>query len=79
MVQIASRQSLVLSEVNAVNSREPFRRSTWNQDHTNERQSRDSNRSATSAGPKRTKICVFGGEIWLQTNASDSNRRDNSR
>ena len=41
------------------NSCMPFRRFTWNEYYTNERQSRDSNRSATNAGSTRTKFCVF--------------------
>ena len=48
---------------NAVNSRKPFRMSTWNEYYTNERQSRDSNRSATNAGSTRTKFCVFRGDM----------------
>ena len=38
-----------------------FRSSMWNEYYTNERQSRDSNRSATNAGSTRTKLCVFRG------------------
>ena len=45
--------------MNAVNSRRPFRKSTWNEYYTNERQSRDSNRNATNAGSTRTTFCVF--------------------
>ena len=39
---------------------------TWNEYYTNERQSRDSNRSAANAGPMRTKSCVLGGRYELQ-------------
>ena len=39
----------------------PFRRSTWNEHYTNERQSRDSNRNATNARSTRTKLCVLKG------------------
>ena len=41
---------MILSSANAVNSRRLFHSSTWNECYTNERQSRDSNRSATNAG-----------------------------
>ena len=49
-----------------INSRKPFRSSTWNEYYTKERQSRDSNRSATNAGSTRTKFCVFRGRYDCQ-------------
>ena len=55
--QIANRQWRVCSE--RLNSRMPFRRSTWNEYYTNGRQSRDSNHNATNAGSTRTKFYVF--------------------
>ena len=45
----------------AVNSRRPFRSSTWNEYYTNGRQSRGSKRSAANAGSTRTNFCVFRG------------------
>ena len=45
--------------MNAINTRKPFRNLTWNEYYTNERQSRDSNRSATNAGSTRTQFRVF--------------------
>ena len=40
-----------------------IRSSTWNEYYSNERQLRDSNRSATNAGPMKTKSCVVGGNM----------------
>ena len=54
---IANRQR----SANAVNSRKPFCNSMWNEDYTNERQSRDSKRGTTNAGSVRTSFCVFEG------------------
>ena len=48
---------------NAVNSRRPFCRSTWNKYYTNEHQSRDSNRSATNAGLRRPNPVFLGGDM----------------
>ena len=46
------------------NSRRPFCRSTWNEHYTNERQSHDSNRSATNAGVYEDQNSVFlGGDM----------------
>ena len=80
MGQIANRESLVFSEHGQVSQAIP-------QIHVeriphNERQSRDSNRSATNVGSMRTKFCVFRGiydcqrtlviRISVVTLASDS-------
>ena len=64
MGRIANRQSLVFSERGQLS--QAILQSTWNEDYTNERQSRDSNRSATNAGSTRTKFCVFGGRCDRQ-------------
>ena len=37
-----------------------IRGSTWKERRANERQSRDSNRNTTNAGPMRTNFCVSG-------------------
>ena len=62
MGQIANRQSLVFSERGQLSQTIPqfhVERIL----HPNERQSRDSNRSATNAGPMKTKSCVLGGDM----------------
>ena len=62
MGKIANSQSVA----NAVTSRKPFRNSTWNECSTNERQSRDSDRSTTKAGSVRTNFRVLGGRYDRQ-------------
>ena len=63
---------------NAVNSRRPFRNSTWNGCSTNERQSRDPNRGTMNAGSMRTSLRVLKGDM-IANERSDVNRSDNSR
>ena len=61
MGQIANHQSLAFSE-HAVNSRKQFRSSTWNEDYTNERKSRNSNHSETKRRVSEDQIlCFWGG------------------
>ena len=62
----------------AVNSRRPFRNSTWSECCTNERQLHNLNRGAMNAGSLRTNLCVWR-EIWPPTNSGESNRSDNSQ
>ena len=62
-----NRQSPIASvQRSQVNSHKPFCSSTWDKYYTNERQSRDSNRSATNAGSTSTKFCVFRGQYDRQ-------------
>ena len=48
---------------NAVNSRKPLRSSTWNECCTNERESRDSNRSSTNAGVCEEQVLCLVEDI----------------
>ena len=58
MGKIAHRQSLAFNERSQLS--QACLCSMWNKYYTNERQSRDSNRSATNAGSTRTEFCAFG-------------------
>ena len=59
-----NRQSPAFNERGQLSQAIPqFGSSTWNEYYTKERQSSDSNRNATNAGPMRTKSCVLAGEI----------------
>ena len=51
---------------NADNSPKQFGSSAWNEDYTNQRQSRDWNHSASNAGSTRTKFCVLRGSYDRQ-------------
>ena len=53
-------QVFVSCSAKAVKSCKPFRCSTWSKCYTNERQSCDSNRSATNAGSVRTSFFALG-------------------
>ena len=60
---IANRQC----SATAANSHRPFRSSMWNEYDTNERQSRNSSRNATNAGPMtQDQFLCFGGRYELQ-------------